>query len=158
MTKIQKWQKDNASVIQIIAELKNMVSDKYWDTYFTKGDRGEQVAYTSSLDYMYRTVHLSHCGYASTIYSEDLALQLIRDALYENVEHIARWIKSNDTSMQIMIFGSPEPIGSILYYKDRERRLDESASYAVMCLRKNDIPCKNASGFFVEFLYPIDIE
>ncbi len=156
MTKLKKWQKDNTPIPKIIVELKNMVLDKYWDTYFLIGDNGEHQIYTSTLDYMYKTVHLSRCGYASTIYSEDLALQLIRDALSENIEHIARWIKSDESSMQMMIFGS-SGIGSILYYKDRDRCLDENASYAVMCMRKNDIPCKNASGFFVEFLYPVDI-
>jgi hypothetical protein len=147
---LQTWKKNGTPIYTVVAELKRMLTDKYWGTYFIVSDQGEQLTYTYTLEYMQRTVHLSRCGYASSIYSEDLALQLIKDALSENIANIAKWLLSDDTSMQIFIVA--DEIGTVVY---KDHTIDEEVPYALMCLRKCDIPCKNASGFFVEYIFPI---
>ena len=151
MNKLQEWQKHKTPAHTIINELKGMLSDKYWGTYYLCNENDDVMAYTNTLNYMRKTVHLSKCGYASSIYSEDLALQLIRDAISENINNIARWLKSEDSSIQIFIFAD-NPIGTVVF---KDRSVDENVQYALMCLRKCDMPCKNASGFFVEFIFPV---
>lgn len=149
---LQTWQKNGTPIYTVVAELKRMLTDKYWSSYFLHNENDDAVSYTNSLAYMKNTVHLSRCGYASSIYSEDLALQLIKDALSENIANIAKWLLSDDTSMQIFIVADDSPIGTVVY---KDHTIDEEVPYALMCLRKCDIPCKNASGFFVEYIFPI---
>lgn len=149
---IQKWKNDKTPLFVVVAELKQMLTDKRWTEHFLCSETGDIQSYTSSLKYMFETVHLSRCGYASSIFSEDLALQLIKDALNENIEHIAKWlILEESTSMNIMIIADNE-IGTIVY---KDQSIDETVQYALMCLRKCDIPSRNTSGFYVEFIFPI---
>ena len=129
-----------------------MLADRRWSEHFLSNENDDIQSYTSSMKYMSETVHLSRCGYASSIFSEDLALQLIKDALTENIEHIAKWLIFEDsTSMNIMIIADNE-IGTIVY---NDQSIDETIQYALMCLRKCDIPSRNTSGFYVEFIFPI---
>ena len=152
MNKLQEWQKHKTPAHTIINELKGMLSDKYWGTYYLCNENDDVMVYTNTLNYMRKTVHLSKCGYASSIYSEDLALELIRNALSENINNIAKWLRSDDTSMQIMILGTSTTIGTVVF---KDQSIDEEVPYALMCLRKCDTPCKNASGFFVEYIFPV---
>lgn len=149
---LQKWKNDNAPLFVVIAELKKLLAGRRWSEFFLCSESGDVQSYTSSLKYMRETVHLSHCGYASSIFSEDLALQLIRDALTENIEHIAKWlILDESTSMNILVVADNE-IGTIVF---NDMSIDETIQYALMCLRKCDSPCRNSSGFYVEFIFPI---
>ena len=150
-TKIQEWHKNKATLPDVIADLKKMLEDKCWNSFFTHDESDNGVIYTSSKKYMLETVRLSHCGYASSVFSESLALQLINDALNENVEHIARWLLfSSDSSMSVMIFGDG-PLGMVVF----DDRSTTEVQYVLMCLRKCEAPCHNSSGFFVEFLIPV---
>ena len=151
-TFIQEWHENNATTRTVIKDLKGMLNDKKWTSFFTHSEIDEPVTYTHSMNFMYKTVHLSKCGYASSIYSEDLALQLIRDALYENIKNIAKWLLSSDSTKQVFIFAD-DPIGTAVFKEDKS--VDEEVPYAIMCLRKFDDMCSNASGFYVEYIFPI---
>ena len=145
-------EKDKTPLFVVVAELKQILEDRRWSENFLSNENDDIQSYTSSMKYMFETVHLSRCGYASSIFSEDLALQLIKDALTENIEHIAKWlIFEENTSMNIMIIADNE-IGTIVY---KDLSTDETIQYALMCLRKCDSPCRNSSGFYVEFIFPI---
>ena len=148
---LQSWKESKIPLHVVILELKKLLADKRWSEYYLSSENDDVLSYTNSLKFMKEMAHLSRCGYASSIFSEDLALQLIKDALEENLEYIGRWLMGNDTSMQLFIFAD-DPIGTIVYSSDLS--IDDEVQYAILCLRKCDIPCKNTSGFFVEYIFP----
>ena len=151
-TFVQEWLENNATTRDVVKDLKGMLNDKKWTSFFTHSEIDEPVTYTHSMNFMCKTVHLSKCGYASSIYSEDLALQLIKDALSENIKSIAKWLLNSDSTMQIFVFAD-DPIGSAVFKEDKS--VDDEVPYAIMCLRKLDEMCCNTSGFMVEYIFPI---
>ena len=149
---LQTWKENNTPFHVVVSELKRLLADKRWSEYYLCNENDDVMFYTNSLKFMKETVHLSRCGYASSIFSEDLALQLIKDALEENIEYIGRWILSDDSSMQLFLFAD-DPIGTVVFSSDLS--VDEEVQYAIICLRKCDVPCRNTSGFFVEYIFPV---
>ena len=152
-TFLQEWYRNKATINDVIKDLQGMLNDRCWTIFFTHNNFDNPISYTSSLCYMRKTVHLSNCGYASSIYSEDLALRLIKDALTENITNIAKWLLDrNESEMNIFIFADG-PIGQAVFKKDYT--INDEISHALMLLKKIDGVCNNASGFMVEYIFPV---
>ncbi len=150
MTYIDKCLKEKRSITQIQDDLKAMIESHVWTSHFCHNSKDFMCSYSDSLNSLKHMIRLSKCQFVSSVYSEDLALDLVKDALQENIPYIAQWILSNDSSMQLM--GFCDNVGYVVY---QDKSVDENASYVLVSLRKNEKPCRNSSGFYVEFIYPI---
>ncbi len=127
-----------------------MIESPVWTSLFCHDSQDFMCSYTESLNSLKQLIRISECKFVSSVYSEELALDLIKDAIQENIPYIAQWIISDDSSMQLM--GFCDNVGYVVY---KDKSIDDTANYVVISLRKNEKPCRNSSGFYVEFIYPI---
>ena len=153
MTYLDKIKKEKLNLFQVQNDLIQMLSDKSWTSMFCHDEKDTVCIYTDSLQNMKKRVHLSEIGYVSSVYAEDLALVLIKSCLEDNVSHIARFLLSEDSSMELMGMMLDGPVG---YVVNKDKSVQDASSI-IVSVRKNDKPCKNSSGFFVEYVYPIKI-
>lgn len=127
-----------------------MIESPVWTSLFCHNSQDFICSYSVSLNYLKNLIRISTSKFVSTVYSEELALDLIKDAIRENIQLIAQWILSDESSMQLM--GFCDNVGYVVY---KDKRIDDAANYVVISFRKNDAPCRNSSGFYVEFIYPV---
>ena len=150
MTYLDKIQKEKLNVFQIQKDLKQMLGSKDWTSHFCHSSKDKMQSYSDSLQNMKRRVHLSEIGYVSTVFSEDLALTLIKSCLEDNLKYVSNFLLSNDTSMELM--GMMDM--NVGYIVNRDQTIQE-VSTVIISIRKNDKPCRNSSGFYVEYAYPV---
>lgn len=153
MTYLDKIRKQNLNLLQIQNDLKKMLDSRDWTSYFCHCSKDHIQSYTDSLQNMKRRVSISEIGYMPSVFSEDLALCLIKSCLDDNIPHIASFLCSSDTSMELMGLMTD---GSIGYIVNRDRKVEEVSS-VIISIRKNDKPCQNSSGFMVEYIYPVKL-
>ena len=151
MTYLDRIKKDKINIFQIQKDLKKMLESNVWTSHFCHCSQDHIQSYTDSLKTMKQRVAFSEAGYMSSIYSEDLALCLIKSCLDDNLSHIANFLLSDDTSMELMGLMTDGPVG---YIVNRKRAVEEVSS-VIISIRKNDKPCRNSSGFYVEYAYPV---
>ncbi len=151
MTYADKIRKENLNLLQIQRDLREMLDSHTWTSHFCHCSNDKMQSYTDSLQNMKRRVNLSEIGYMSSVYSEDLALCLIKSCLDDNLYHIANFLLSEETSMELMGMMTDGPVG---YIVNRDRSVQE-VSTVIISIRKSDKPCRNTSGFFVGYIYPI---
>ena len=153
MTYVDKIIKDKLNLFQIQKDLKEMLESNIWTSHFCHSSNDKMQSYSDGLENMKRRVNLSEIGYMSSVFSEDLALCLIKSCLEDNIFHIAKFLLSDDTSMELMGMMTD---GSVGYIVNRDRTVEES-SMVIISVRKNDKPCRNTSGFYVQYIYPVKI-
>ena len=153
MTYLNRIKKEKLSVIQIQKDLKHMLESKEWTSSFCHCEKDQMRSYSESLSLLKRRVHLSEISYMSSIYSEDLALVLIKSCLEDNISHIARFLISDDSSLELMGMMLD---GNVGYIVNKDKSVEEVSSI-IISVRKNDIPCQNSSGFMVDYIYPIKL-
>ena len=153
MTYLDKIKKENLNLFQIQKDLKQMLESKTWTSAFCHCEKDLMRNYTESLSRLKRRVNLSEIGYMSSVYSEDLALVLIKSCLEDNISHVAKFLLSEDTSMELMGMMLDGPVG---YIVNKDKSVEEVSSI-IISIRKNDKPCQNSSGFFIDYIYPINL-
>ncbi|MEE1011809.1 MAG: hypothetical protein U0L11_07230 [Acutalibacteraceae bacterium] len=152
MTYVDRIRKEKLNIFHIQKELREMIESKDWTSKFCHNENDKMCTYTESLSALKRKVHLSEVGYVSSVFSEDLALGLINNCLAENIAHIANFLLIDDSSIELMGMTDSE-IGYIV----KKYKTIEESSYVILSIRKNDKPCNNHSGFFVEYIYPVKL-
>ncbi len=153
MTYTDKIRKQSLNLLQIQNELKKMLDSRDWTSHFCHSSKDKMQSYSDSLQNMKRRVHLSEIGYISTVFSEDLALMLIKSCLEDNISHIAKFLISEETSIELMGMMMDMNVG---YIVNRDQTIQE-VSTVIISIRKNDKPCHNSSGFMVEYIYPVKL-
>ena len=90
MTYVDKIIKDKLNLFQIQKDLKEMLESNIWTSHFCHSSNDKMQSYSDGLENMKRRVNLSEIGYMSSVFSEDLALCLIKSCLEDNIFHIAK--------------------------------------------------------------------
>ena len=152
MTYVDRIKKEKINVFQTQKDLKHFLESNTWTSYFCHCSEDRMQSYTDSLKNMKRRVLLSEVGFMSSVFSEDLALCLIKSCLAHNIPHIAKFLLSEDTSIELM--GMTD--SSVGYIVNKDKSVKESSN-VIISVRKNNKPCRNSSGFFVEYIYPIKL-
>lgn len=151
MTLLEKWLDEVGSAENIERKLKMLLKNQRWTDLFCRDEKDCYVGYCQSNSQMRKEIEMYDTPYVSSVYNEEIALQIIRECVEENANQIAVWF-AEPVKTQTFIYVGNTPIGIV--------RMQGSQDFtptftALLTIRKCGNSNRNRSGFFVESIVPI---
>ena len=151
MTLLEKWLNDGCSTENIERKLKILLKNQRWTDLFCRDEHDCYTGYCQTYAQMKKESELYDIQYISSVYNEELALQIIQKCVVENANEIAQWF-GRPEKMKSFLYVADEPIGIVRLKKDTEF----TPSFTVLLtLKKCGHSNRNRSGFFVSVIIPI---
>ena len=151
MTLSEQWLDKGCSAENIERKLKTLLKNQRWTDYFCRDEQDCYVVYCQTNAQMRKEAETYDIPYVSSVYNEELALEIIRDCIKENAKQIADWFGQPEKTKSFLYVGN-EPVGIVKLQKD----LEFTPTFtALITLKKCGHSNRNCSGFFVSDLCPI---
>lgn len=142
---------ENCSAENIGRKLKQLLENKRWVDFFCRDERDCYVCYCQTDRELRKESEMYDMQYVSSVYNEELALQIIKEFIQTNAKETAEWLKSSEKTQTVVYVGDR----SVGIVKMREDVGFTPVFTALVTLRKSLCSNKNRSGFYVESIIPI---
>ena len=138
-------------MLNIERKLNKIIKNNRWTNLICVDETDKYVGYCKSLQRLQKELKIHKGPYASSVYNEELALQIIRECISINMQQIAIWLREPDRILSLL-FIRETPLGIVLKQGNTDT---ESVFTASIILKKSDKPNKNRSGFYVSHITPV---
>lgn len=142
---------ENYSTENIERKLIKLVKNQRWTNMFCRDERDCYVCYTQTYRNMCKDAEMLDIPYVSSVYNEELALQIIKKFVMNNAGQIAEWLAKPEKT-NVFSYIHDTPLGIV-----KEKGKDDFANVfsAMITIRKCGNSNRNTSGFYVESITPI---
>ena len=151
MTLLEQWLDKGNSSENIERKLKTLLKNQRWTDLFCRDEQDCYAGYCQTYAQMRKEIETYDIPYVSSVYNEELALQIIQKCVVENANEIAQWFGRPEKTKSFL-YVADEPIGIVRLKKDTEF----TPSFTVLVtLKKCGHSNRNRSGFYIESIVPI---
>lgn len=146
MTFLERWLAEGCSAENIGQKLKMLLKNQRWTELFCRDERDCYVGYCQSKLHMRKELEKYDIPYVSSVYNEELALQIIKKCVDENANQIAVWFAQPEKTKSFLCVDDT-PIGIVRMQGSQ----DYTASFtALITIQKCGNSNRNRSGFYIE--------